>query len=561
MLWEGLTAARDLGRMHEIASVLVRHGFADLITRSGLRRALARAGRVLKLSQEAAPELSTPVRFRLALEALGPTFVKLGQLMATRVDLFGPQWIAEFERLQNQVPSVPFDEIRPLLEHELGGPLEEVLGEVDPTPLAAASIAQVHRARLHDGSEVVIKIRRPGIAQVIQADLRLLERLAQVLEHRFPEIARFHPCQVVRHFRASIKRELDLAAECRNAERMATALAPMDGIVVPRVHWAWTTAAVNVQDFLAGRPLGEVDRDAEAAASGDLPAIARMGAEAILQMVFVDGFFHADPHGGNVLYLKDGRIGLIDFGMVGHVSEARRGELVALLHGLVGQDVERIVAVVEQWAGAAPRDPELLREDILGFLDRYHGVPLAQIRLGVLLAQVARVIREHGLVLPADLAMVIKVFITLEGLGQKLDPDFDMVGVAAPFLKRVLRERYHPGRVARRTVAVLGDAVDTLALVPRQLRRLMQAAEDGGPRLRVDVEQIPDFGDKVARSANRLSLGLVIAALIVGSSIVMTVKGGPTLAGLPVLGLVGFVGSVVGGLWLLVSILRTGGGR
>lgn len=563
MLWESLMAARDAKRLHEIAGVFVRFGFADALVRVGLAGALERAGHYLHSPGiEDQAKMPSPVRLRLALEALGPTFVKLGQVLASRVDLFGPEWIVEFEKLQNHVPFVPYDTIRQHLELALGAPLEETFGQVEPVPLAAASIAQVHRARLLDGTEVVVKVRRPGIRDTIAADLRLLDRLARLLEKKSPEVARYRPRDVVRHFRMSIERELDLAAECHNAERIATSLDSMPDLIVPRVHWRWTSESVNVQDFLPGCPLQDLLDPAVAAELGaDLPTIARAGAQALLKMVFVEGFFHADPHGGNVLYLPGNRIGLIDFGMVGHLPATRRRQLVDLLRGLVEYDAERVAQVLEAWADGDFADPDQVIDDIESFLDRYHGLPLAQIRLGAMLAEVTGIVRQHGLCLPPDLAMVVKVFITLEGLGRKLDPAFDMVGAAAPFLRQVLRDRYRPRTVARRMSQLALEAADALALLPHQFQRLLRSAGEGRLRLRVDVEQLPAFGDKVAHSANRLAMGLIISALIVGSSIVMTVEGGPTLFGLPFFGLAGFLGAIGGGAWLLLSIFRSGGGR
>jgi ubiquinone biosynthesis protein len=277
--------------------------------------------------------------------------------------------------------------------------------------------------------------------------------------------------------------------------------------------------------------------------------------------VFVDGFFHADPHGGNVLYLPGDRLGLIDFGMVGHLSAPRRRQLVELLRGLVDRDAGHVTQILEEWTDGGFADPDLVLDDIETFLDRYHGVPLAQLHLGQMLVQVTDIVRAHGLWLPPDLAMVVKVFITLEGLGRKLDPAFDMVGAATPFLRRVLHERYQPRAMARRLGQVVAEASDAMALLPHQLRRLAHSAGEGRLRLRVDSEQLPAFGEQVSHAANRIALGLVIAALIVGSSIVMTVDGGPTLFGLPFFGLTGFLGAVAGGVWLLLSILRSGGGR
>src|SRR5690606_38333097 len=341
-MWDTLVATQDLGRLHDLAAILVRYGFGDLVGRMGLARALARAGKVLPLGQlEELVALPAPVRVRRAMEEMGPSFVKLGQVLATRVDLFPPEWIAQFSRLQNAVPAVSFEAIHAEMTQALGEEPERVFGWLDPAPLAAASIAQVHRARLRDGREVVAKVRRPGIRPLIEADLRLLQYAAKKIEARFPDLRRFHPVGVVRQFRASLLLELDFAAECRHAERIAAALAGDGRIVVPAVHWPYTSERMNVQDFVDGIPVADLaalDAAGVARAQG-----AHAGAQAVLKMILEDGFFHADPHPGNVFVLPDGRIAVIDFGMVGRLSHARRTEVVSLLFGLVEHDPERVI--------------------------------------------------------------------------------------------------------------------------------------------------------------------------------------------------------------------------
>lgn len=253
MLIETLGAARDLGRLHEIAAVFVRHGLGDLVRRLGLADALERAGQMLNRDHAAnLARLEPPVQVRLALEELGPAFVKLGQVLAGRADLLGPAWIAELERLHSRVPAVPFEALRAQLREDLGGEPEDVFARFDPEPLAGASIAQVHRAALRDGTEVVVKVRRPNIENVVEADLRLLERVAAMAEEELPQLRPYRPRQLVREFARSLRRELDLAAECRSAERVAANLATLGFVDIPRVHWAHTGPRVNVQDRVQG---------------------------------------------------------------------------------------------------------------------------------------------------------------------------------------------------------------------------------------------------------------------------------------------------------------------
>lgn len=559
-MFNPLALPQDIARLHALASVLVRHGFADLVQRLGIVRVLARAGHALPATHADTPAtLTAPVRVRQALEEMGPCFVKLGQLLATRVDLFPPAWIAEFSRLQNAVPPVPFTDLRPEMEAALGAPLATAFAAIDPEPLAAGSIAQVHRARLHDGRDVVVKVRRPGIRRDIEADLRLLQGVARRLEHRFPDLARYHPAGMVAQFRASLLRELDLAAECHNAERIAAAFADDPRLVVPAVHWPWTNEAMNVQDFVDG--IGVIDLSSLDAAGIDRRGIARDGAQLVLKMLLRDGYFHADPHPGNVFVLGDGRLALIDFGMVGRLSQARRAEVVRLLSGLVERDAVQVTEVLLEWTGAADVDEDGLAAGIDDFVDRYHGIPLGELDLSRMLLDVVALLQAHRLALPADLALMIKVCLTLEGLGRSLDPQFDMAQQARPFLRRAMARELGPRALAQRGVSALADAARVLSALPGDLGRMRRALRGGGARVHVRVEELDGFSRQLSHSANRLAGSLVIAALIVGSSIAMTVRGGPTWMGLPFFGLLGFIGASLAGLWLLWTIFRSGGGR
>jgi ubiquinone biosynthesis protein len=561
MLIETLGAARDMGRLNTILGVLIRHGFGDSVRRLGLADRLERAGHALKWNHAAdLARLEPPVQVRLALEELGPTFVKLGQILAGRADLFGPDWIAEFEKLHSQVPAVPLDDLRPQLREDLGDEPEVVFARFDVEPLAAASIAQVHRAQLHDGTEVVVKIRRPGITDTIEADLRLLARLAVLAEAELPALKPYRPQQLVRELARSLRRELDLASECRSAERIATNLASLPWIVVPRVHWAHTKERVNVQDHVGGVPGNQV---ALLDSNGyDRNLLARRGAQAVLKMIVQDGFFHADPHPGNVFYLEGNRIAFIDFGMVGRLSQRRREELLNLLLGLVERNPQTVADVLLDWTGDEHGvNLSLLETEIETFVDQYHGTPLAQLNLGQMLADVTTILREHHLGLPTDMALLIKAFITLEGMGRSLDPAFHMTTEALPMLRQVLRARYQPKVVANRAWQTLRRTLAVAEQLPHDVSRLLRNARRGRVHVGIELAHLKRVGDQIDRAANRLTMALVIAALIIGSSIVMTVKGGPTLFGLPAFGFIGFASAFVGGLWLVRAIWRSSKGR
>lgn len=569
MLWQAFTSARDLGRLYEIASVLIRYGFAGLVHRLGLATPLEKAGRVLRWrNAEDLAHLPPAARARKILEELGPTFIKLGQVLATRVDLFEPEWIEEFNKLLDRAPEIPYAEIRHQLTEELGAPPEDIFGEFNPIPLAAASIGQVHRARLVDGTEVVVKVRRPGIRPTIDADLRWLAKLAEMAEAEYTELASFRPTELVRQLAQSLRRELDYANECRNADRVARnfegycdadAAEPPSPesplIIIPKVHWTWVTERVCVQAFVPGLPgsdLEAVDR-----ARLDRKLLARRGARAILKMILEDGFFHADPHPGNVFYLSDCRIAFIDFGMMGRLTEQRREQLIRLLLGLVQNNPARVAEVLVDWTGGGPVEEFGLQSEIQVFVDQYHGVPLKQLNFGGMLTDLVSLLRQHHLSLPADLTLLIKAFISLQGMGHELDPDFDMVGEALPMLERAIRQRYTPKAVVHRGWETFSEAMTLLAGLPSDFSRLLRSIRRGRLEIHVDVPHLRRVGNQLDRAANRITIGIVVAALIIGSSIVMTVSGGPTIFGLPLFGFLGFAGATLGSIWLLISIWRT----
>jgi len=557
MLWETLSVVRDLPRLHEIAVVMIRYGGGDLVRVLGISGVLERAGRVLHWhSTSEINKLDASVRIRRALEELGPTFVKLGQLLATRVDMFPAHWIAEFEKLHSQVPAVPYELLHPDLVAALKGDPKDIFAEFDPVPLAAASIAQVHRARLKDGTPVVVKIRRPGIEAVIRADLRILEHAAKLLESEAPDLRRYDPVQIVAQFRRSLNRELDLAKEARNLSQFARNFADDPLVTIPRVYWDFTNDRVNVQEQIIG--MSGVSPDNLRAHGLDPKLLAARGADTVLRMVLEHGYFHADPHPGNVLFLPDNRIGMIDFGMVGMLTDTRRNQIVNLLNGLTHMDEQALLQVLLDWSNDSVGDEDRLAYEVAELLHNYDDLQLKDVRIGALLNDITTLMRDNNLVLPADLTLLFKTLITLEGLGQQLDPEFHMIDNVTPFVERIIQQRYTPQALFARSRESMREALEVVADLPRDLHRLFRDVRRGRIKIDLDLKRLDHFGHQLDRASNRITMGILTASLVVGSSIIMTVEGGPKLFGLPLFGLMGFLIAFFNSLWIIFSIWRSG---
>ena len=557
MLRETLIAMRDLPRLREISAVLLKHGLGEFVQRLRLPAAVEKAGEWFNLRlPDSADAIPAPIRVRLAFEELGPTFIKLGQILSTRVDMFAPEWINEFEKLQNTVPPIPEAQLAPYLQQVLGQAPETLFASFDMAPIGSASIAQVHRATLHDGSEVVIKLRRPGIVQKVDADLRILEHLAHLIELEFPDARRFMPSDIVAQFARSLKRELDRAAEARNMERFARDFADDPYIRIPRVYWEYTRADVNVQDFIDGYSASPVS--ALPAAGLDPSLLARRGADAVLKMILLNGYFHADPHPGNVIFLPEDRIAFIDFGMVGRLSHHRRDEIVDLLAAMAQRDEHAMMAVLIGWTGSVPVNEEQFAEDIGEIFFQYDHVVLKDLNMSQLINDVMALIRNHGILLPADMAMLFKALITLEGLGRQLEPQFQLVEHLTPFVRKLIIERYRPEALLKRGRETLSDGFAMLASLPRDIIRIGRDIKHGKFRINLDLKRLEQFGHQLDKSVNRLTMGIVTGCLIIGSSIVMTVDGGPTLFGLPLFGFLGFMVAFFNSMWLIWSIWLAG---
>ncbi len=552
-------AVRDLSRLHEISLTFIRHGLGDLVRRLGVASLLERAGEVLLWTEVArSAQLEPQQRLRLAFEELGPTFVKLGQMLSMREDLLPPKWTTELARLRSNAAPVPFEQILAVIERSLGTPYAEAFVDLEREPAGAASIAQVHRARLHDGRAVVLKVRRPGIEAKVEADLRLLSHLAKFVEKEVAEARRYQPVRVLEEFRSSIMRELDLATEAHNMERFERNFRGEPYVLIPHVFRQWTSEVMNVQEHIDGISADNVA--AVERAGLDLKVLAARGVDSMLKMMLEDGFFQADPHPGNVIYLPGNRMAMIDFGMTGRLSLARRNQIIGLLAGITSRDSEPMVDVLLDWAGEEVVDEERLAADVDELVADYGDLPVKDMRVGELIGRITSMMRTHGIVLPSDLTLMFKALITLEASGRQYDPEFVLADRLKPFVERALASRYAPAEVGRRGGAGIGQFLDLMRAIPRDLARLLKDARRGRLRLDLDLKRLDSFVRRLDSTIDRATIGIMTASVVIGSSIVMTVTSGPQVFGIPIftaLGSLGFLLAFVNSVWVVLSIWRS----
>ena len=544
-----LDTGKDIRRANALAGILLKYGFGDMIRRLGLAAPMEQAGKLVRQSIDRDLLTMPPAaRLRRALEEMGPTFVKLGQILATRVDMFPRDWIDEFEKLQDNAPPLKYDTLVPLIERALGKPADKVFREIDPNPLGVASIGQVHRATTLRGETVVLKVQKPGIRDKIDSDLRLLRHLARLAVDNSAELRRYRPLELVREFERSLARELDFTIEARNADRIRKNLRKLEWVKVPRVYWAWTSPTLSVQELIEGIPARRLDKLDEAGV--DRPLVARRGAEAAWKMALEDGFFHADPHPGNFLIMPGNRIGMLDYGMVGKLSHARREQMVQIMKSVVMQEADGCAAVLASWSDGQPVKYEALVADVEDVISMYYGVPLADLDVTALLGDITGMLRNHNLVLPSDIALLIKAIITLEGFGRLIHPQFDVMSEAEPLIRRMIRARYSPTRLARSLGLKALDAVDRIYAPP---------APVGTPKSEgtgIDPRHLERLVARLERSQYRQVQTLLTASGVLCGSLLLGHRVAPVLWDISLPGLLILMSSGVWAAWLLLVARR-----
>lgn len=555
---------RDIPRIGRIIAVASRHGFDHLVEQLGLQRFFSLGRRIVtfKKPPSLAHRVSTPERLRLMFEDLGPTFIKFGQVLACRPDMLPIEYSREFLKLTDSVSPFPSTEARRIIEEDLKAPLHSIFASFDDQPVAAASIAQVHRATLQDGSEVMVKVQRPHIVRIIDRDISIMRWLAELLEARVPEMATYNVPGIVDEFARTIKRELDFFIEASNAAQLAKNFYQSKFLYIPRVFTDISSKRVLVLEKIAGIRID--DNELLDRAGFDRRELALKGGAAYFKMVLQDGFFHADPHPGNIFVLPDGRLGLVDFGIMGRVTEENREHFASIFLALADHDYEALVRQYVEMGFVSETTVDIetfqreLKEDLIELLEPYYVMQVKQIDFGAYVDRVTHILRRYRLRLPSNLYLMDKSLITLEGILKKLDPQFNYFEAAKPFVAELVRRRTNPLRAARGLRKNAAEFVDTFALMPRQIKALFRKMMRGDISITLHHEELPQLIRDIDKSSNRLAFSVITAAIIVASSIIIHAARGPLLFGLPIFGLIGYVIAALLGFWILIGILRSG---
>jgi len=541
---------RRFRRYRQIINILVRNGFGGLLESLKLRR-------VSKKRKLAAKKLPSPraTRLRLTLEELGPTFIKMGQMLSTRADIVPTDIFAELQKLQDQVPAVALTEIMSEIESELGSPASAIFSDFDKTPIAAASIGQVHRAQLKTGEKVAVKVQRPNVRKIIKEDIDILRTLAELAERHLSDAELYDPVGLVNEFARLIRQELDYTLEARNLEKFARNFADDDTVHMPKVYWDFTSGRILTMELMEGIKVNEIETLRE---SGfDTRRIAVRGAKAYLKQIFVHGFFHGDAHPGNLLVLPEEVIGFMDFGIMGRITPEMTDNLNNLLIAIVRKDSARMTKELLRLS-VVDEDSNMddLKADVAELVDKHYDISLNQFQMSELLREFSEVSAKHRVRMNRQLILLVKVLAGIEGVGRQLDPNFNLLPLIEPFARRLIAKKLSPGEILAKSSQLAKDYADLITALPQDVRTVLEKAKSGKLRIEFKHVGIESIVPELERSTSRLSFAMIIAALVVGSALIMQTDMGPTLFKIPVIGALGYFIGAISGLWLLVTIMR-----
>ena len=546
MIRETVNHLKDLPRYRQILATLVKYGYQDVVAALHLEGVVRPFERVA-LGDDVPPQ-DRARRLRMVCEDLGPTFVKLGQVLSTRPDLLPETYTTELAFLRDDVRPFPSAEAEAILTEEYGRTPAEAFASFDQGPVASASISQVHRAVLRDGRVVALKIRRPGIEKVVQADLDILKNLAQLAERRLPALAAYQPVSIAREFERSLKRELDFTVERKTMERCQAQFASDKTTHIPYVVREFSTAHVITMEFIGGVSVGDIDGIRRMGV--DPAEVAIRGARVLLTQIFRYGFFHADPHPGNLRVLNGGVVAPIDYGMFGQLDARTRERIADLLSGLISQDTDRVLRALDALDIRGEHvDSRALRRDAAELVSAYSDLTLDSIDLATLLKELIAFIRTHHLHIPPDLVLLIRSLVTIEGVGRSLDPHFDIARQLHPFLRDLTLRRFHPWRLMTQTLRTAEDFQRLAMLLPEVMSQSLESIKRGELTVRFDLHHFDNLVRQLTRASNTLAFGILIAGLVVASAVVLR-SGSTTLA------YCGFGLTLVLMLWLFWNMSR-----
>ncbi len=551
-------AYRHLNRYRHILTVLFKYGFGDLVDILKIEQYLEIGLQMIsRKRREQVEKLSRAERVRMVMEELGPTFIKLGQILSTRPDLIPVEFIQELSKLQDNVPPFPYTEARQIIESEIGRPIEDIFQHFENTPLAAASIGQVHRAQLEDGEEVVVKVQRPGIRKTIEVDLEIMLHLASLMERHLEELQVHHPVRIVQEFARTLEKEIDYTIEASHIERFARQSMDDPTVYVPKVFRDTTTERILTMEYIDGIKASEIDRIEREGL--DRKIITARGADLILRQIFDYGFFHADPHPGNIFVLPDNVICLIDFGMMGYIDRQTREDFADLIYTVIHHDESMATQTLLKLTEYDEKpDVRVLERDLTEFIGQHLYVPLKDLQMEKLLQQILNMISRHRLQIPQNLFLMMKALATVEGIGLLLDPDFEMIKQTIPFIQRVKMARYHPKRMANDIIRSGVEFVKLMQEIPGETREILEQMKQGKIKMEFEHRGLEPMLSTYDQISNRIAFAIVIAALIIGSALIVLSKTPPFMFGISFIGIIGFLAAALLGLWLLIAILKKG---
>ncbi len=514
-----LIRPRYLRRYRQIVEILADYGFGAVLAQMGLsdRLNIPRRWRRRDIPIDA---MTNPRRLRRAMEDLGPTFIKFGQILSTRSDIMPPDYLEELSYLQDEVPPVSWDEARQVVETELGAPIEDLFAQVDPVPIASASLAQVHVARLIGGQEVVVKIQRPNIEKTVNLDLDIIYDLAQTAQQRISAASRFEVGDLAEEFASALRTEMDFRREAWNADRVRKNFEDERHLYVPKIYWDYSTKRMLVMERLKGIKIDNLE--ALKAAGYSPQRLSRYAADFALKEVLIDGFFHADPHPGNMLIMPGEVIGVMDFGTVGRLDNKDRANLARLFIAAVQLDAEAIVDQLQRMGVADYRVDRMgLERDLKRILTRYYGLPIYQIDAQEISKAVQPILYEYKLNIPTDYYLLMKTVIMMQGVGLKLDPDFDIFEASQPYIGKLFRSMWMPSAWGPDVVRLALDWKDFASILPRKTSRILDQVERGQLTVQAELPQLESTLNTIDRLINRIIFSVLVAALLVALALLL----------------------------------------